>query len=159
MLLIRYAELNRLSACINDASRVSELHDMRIAAKRLRYTMEIYQPCFVGAWQKEYKACYEKIKAVQSILGDIHDCDVRAPAIAEFLTAHSERRPEIVIGLSNLVKKESQRRTELFDQFVLYWREMQNNGYRARFFRFAMALSPLGLEPPAPASAAKAQPE
>jgi len=47
-------------------------HDTRIAAKRLRYVLEILGPCGGEAADAARAAC----KRLQSILGDLHDCDL-----------------------------------------------------------------------------------
>ena len=47
-------------------------HAMRIAAKRLRYTVEIAKPVYVPALDDVITA----VKKVQTLLGDVHDCDV-----------------------------------------------------------------------------------
>jgi CHAD domain len=57
------------------ASKVQ--HDMRIAAKRLRYVLEITEGCF----GREAKAARAAAKELQSVLGDIHDCDVMSPRV------------------------------------------------------------------------------
>jgi CHAD domain-containing protein len=46
-----------------------ELHQYRIEAKKFRYTLEIFQPA-LGAPAKEW---LNRLKKVQSLLGDIHD--------------------------------------------------------------------------------------
>ena len=48
---------------------------MRIAAKRLRYVLEITGPCF----GPEAKAARDAAKRLQGVLGEIHDCDVMLP--------------------------------------------------------------------------------
>ena len=50
---------------------------MRIAAKRLRYVLEITESCF-GA---EADAARRAVKDLQGVLGDIHDCDVMLPRV------------------------------------------------------------------------------
>ncbi|HEY3329563.1 MAG TPA: CHAD domain-containing protein [Capsulimonadaceae bacterium] len=140
MLLTRFAEMFTLSQSIHDPERVQDLHDMRIAAKRLRYTMEIFQPCFTGAPAKEYKNVYEKVKSIQEQIGDIHDCDVRGPAIQQFLSDHVRRRPEIRVGLERLIEKEKQDRDRMYTEFVAYWSTLVRKGFRARFVRLATAL-------------------
>ena len=50
-------------------------HDMRIAAKRLRYVLEIVAECF----GPEALAAERAAKALQAVLGEIHDCDVMLP--------------------------------------------------------------------------------
>ena len=61
-----------------------ELHDMRIAAKRLRYALEL----FADALGPDTAACIERIKEFQEVVGDIHDHDVHA----DILRAHLETR-------------------------------------------------------------------
>jgi CHAD domain-containing protein len=69
---------NRLKQ-INDASdsvyrplRPKQLHKMRILAKRLRYAVELFAPC----WGEEFKKFAEEIARLQTSLGELHDCDV-----------------------------------------------------------------------------------
>jgi CHAD domain-containing protein len=55
-------------------------HDMRIAAKRLRYVLEVTEGCF----GRDASAARKAAKALQGVLGEIHDCDVMLPrAVAE----------------------------------------------------------------------------
>lgn len=140
MLLTRFAEMYALSHGIEDVERVQQLHDMRIAAKRLRYTMEIFQPCFAGECGREYKNVYDKVKSIQEQIGDIHDCDVRGPAISRFLEDHVNRRPEIRVGLERLVERESAQRDRMYTEFIAYWSSLSRKGFRARFVRLATAL-------------------
>ena len=44
--VFRIAELYGFVPYIHDPARADELHNMRIAAKRLRYTLEIFRICF-----------------------------------------------------------------------------------------------------------------
>lgn len=48
------------------------LHDLRIAAKRLRYSLELFALC--GA--AEAKPLAKEISKMQTALGDVHDCDL-----------------------------------------------------------------------------------
>ncbi len=64
-----------------DPAEVVALHDMRIAAKRLRYILEITAPIF-----GDYAATAVRLtKDVQDLLGEIHDCDVQIPEVQAFL--------------------------------------------------------------------------
>lgn len=140
MLLVRYAEMHALSVSIDDPARVQELHNMRIAAKRLRYTMEIFQPCFAGPLAKEYKAVYDRVKSIQEQIGQIHDCDVRVPAIEAFLDEHARRRPEIRVGLEKLIAREREERDRLYAEFLKYWAGLRRKGFRSRLFLLVASL-------------------
>jgi CHAD domain-containing protein len=52
-------------------------HEMRIAAKRLRYVLEIMAACL----GEEAEAARAISKDLQGVLGDIHDCDVMGPKV------------------------------------------------------------------------------
>jgi CHAD domain-containing protein len=52
-------------------------HEMRIAAKRLRYVLEITEGCL----GPDAKSARGVAKELQGVLGDIHDCDVMRPKV------------------------------------------------------------------------------
>ena len=60
--------------------RLTELHAMRIAAKHLRYTLEVFAPLYSSALRKPIKV----LKEIQSLLGRIHDCDVWLAQLPQF---------------------------------------------------------------------------
>jgi CHAD domain-containing protein len=51
---------------------IEQLHEMRIAAKRLRYAIEL----FVACWGETIAPFAEEIARMQSFLGEVHDCDI-----------------------------------------------------------------------------------
>ncbi len=71
----RLDELRTLAPAALEPLASTAQHDMRIAAKRLRYVLEITEPCF----GLEAKVAREAAKRLQGVLGDIHDCDVMLP--------------------------------------------------------------------------------
>jgi hypothetical protein len=74
---VRLDELCRLAPSALDPTRPKKLHDMRIAAKRLRYVLEIAQPALgSGAADGSRTA-----KRLQELLGEIHDCDEMLPRV------------------------------------------------------------------------------
>lgn len=52
-------------------------HDMRIAAKRLRYVIEVTGFCF----GKPAAAARRRARELQDLLGEVHDCDVMMPRV------------------------------------------------------------------------------
>jgi CHAD domain-containing protein len=75
----RLEELRSFAEEALDPSATTAQHDMRIAAKRLRYVLEITGACF-GA---EASAAHDTARKLQGVLGDIHDCDVLLPRVEE----------------------------------------------------------------------------
>lgn len=72
------ADLFRHAAAIPDPARVDELHEARIAAKRLRYTIEL----FPGLFGDDGLLALEQIRSFQEEAGKVHDLDVRLQLIA-----------------------------------------------------------------------------
>jgi CHAD domain-containing protein len=71
----RLEELHFLAAAALDPAAAADQHGMRIAAKRLRYVLEIVEGCF----GPEASVARRATKELQGVLGEIHDCDVMMP--------------------------------------------------------------------------------
>ena len=81
----RLDEMLAFEPYLANPDNVYELHEMRIAAKRLRYTMEIFQDVYtlytnVGP---EFGKALKAVKALQEHLGVLHDADVLVPQLLE----------------------------------------------------------------------------
>lgn len=63
------------------SSALDELHRMRIAAKRLRYVMEIFNPLY----HNKLKPFIRMIRSIQDALGEMHDCGVWLQSVPAFL--------------------------------------------------------------------------
>lgn len=74
---VRLDELHSFDPAIRDPADFEPLHDMRIAAKRLRYVLEI-----AGHTLPEDARGAEAVaRDLQERIGEIHDCDVLVPRI------------------------------------------------------------------------------
>ena len=70
-----------------DPATVEALHDMRIAAKRLRYVLELDRAVLRPV---RGDGASSTLKELQDLLGEIHDCDVHAAAVASCSTRCAE---------------------------------------------------------------------
>ncbi len=105
-------------------------HAMRIAAKRLRYTLEIARAVHPG----RLDAAVEAIKKVQTLLGDVHDCDVWLDHLDAFARAerkrivamfgHAGRFQRWLPGVEYLQGDLRCRRRQTFQHLVEYWAEL-----------------------------------
>jgi hypothetical protein len=82
VIAVRLDELLSLRPALDDPALVQQLHDMRIAAKRLRYALEMFDICFSGV-----KALLKQLTDIQEDLGTIHDLDVLIAILRERLQA------------------------------------------------------------------------
>jgi CHAD domain-containing protein len=103
ILATRLGELRELAAEALEPGAETAQHDMRIAAKRLRYVLEIVGVCF----GPEADAARVAAKELQGVLGEIHDCDVMLPKVA---------------GIGSLETLLRTRRELLYARFVELWR-------------------------------------
>lgn len=81
ILALRIDEVYSYDGLVADPAKVTELHDMRIACKRLRYLLEI----FAIAFDDDLEPFIEGVRGLQDLLGDVHDCDVQIPMLEEHL--------------------------------------------------------------------------
>jgi hypothetical protein len=80
---VRLDELMSFGPQALDPAEVEALHDMRIAAKRLRYVLELTAPVFGPGAERGAK----QAKKLQDLLGEIHDCDVMGPRVERHVEA------------------------------------------------------------------------
>jgi hypothetical protein len=93
---LRLDELLSWRRALVDPELVQELHDMRIAAKRLRYALEIFAICFADS-----KPVLKELTAIQEDLGTIHDLDVLTGMLRarlDALDALTEKRAAEIMG-------------------------------------------------------------
>ena len=121
-----------------DPGEVEALHDMRIAAKRLRYVLEVTEPCF-GPFAAQAR---KRTKELQDLLGDIHDCDVLVPKILAIRGELPDDHPDRP-GLRALVEERAGRRAALFADFLDFWTHLERDGFRARL-EYAITERPVG---------------
>jgi len=69
---VRTAEMFDFAHAIGDPARDADLHNMRIAAKRLRYTLEMFRPALTFDGPR----LIDTVKELQERIGTIHDADV-----------------------------------------------------------------------------------
>jgi hypothetical protein len=169
----RLAEVADLLAEAGDPAAVTALHDLRIAAKRLRYVLELTHPCF-GPYAR---TSIKRVKDLQDLLGEIHDADVQIPdvvgvlnalvaedavAVAEAASGEEDLPPAAAArsphaadwaGLVTVALHLQARRHLLFGRFLEIRRDLERKGFRARL-EFAAAERPASTsdsQPPVPA--------
>jgi CHAD domain-containing protein len=152
---VRLSELWGFAEHMPYPDRVRELHDMRIAAKRLRYCFEFFSPCF-----SQIEGALKRFKKLQDYLGELHDCDVwvdylrqqlrdafaemsaKRKALARFVGADPELQREAAQleellahgpaqGLLMMLGDIVERRGKLYGELLTYWDELEQAQFRA----------------------------
>jgi hypothetical protein len=151
----RLDELYSFTPQALNPKKVKALHDMRIAAKRLRYILEVTAFCF-GPYAG---TALKRAKELQDLLGEIHDCDEMLPrvraAVRELHNDDVDRLvalpgddddvpPELAAkvkhadaygGLEVLAVWLESRRMLLFERFLDRWKTLERNDFRGRLER------------------------
>lgn len=70
---VRSREVFVHSQGVLDLGQVERVHDMRVATRRLRAALEIFEPCFP---HKRHHKALKKVKALADALGERRDADV-----------------------------------------------------------------------------------
>ena len=165
--LVRLAELHSFDPAVRDPDEVEALHDMRIAAKRLRYILELTEPALGPVARTGGK----QAKNLQGILGDIHDCDELLPLVRRHVrrlrrrdaaalreaagprardvppsAASSAPNLKLYRGLEALIAWTEARRDVLYRRFIAEWDKLERAEFRAEMERglrdAATAVSP-----------------
>ncbi len=96
--------------------RIQELHQMRIAAKHLRYTLEGFSPIY----GPRLPLFVERVVSFQRQLGDIHDYDVWTQHLARYARVKSRSRHEEAV-LSKVKRHCLDLRQKTYRAFVRNW--------------------------------------
>jgi CHAD domain-containing protein len=96
-----------------------EMHHMRIAAKRLRYTLEFCRPT-LGNRAKTFLA---SARAVQDVLGDLHELDVWLDFLPKVMEEHKSK--DIRNAAERLQQRCRRLRAQTHSQFVGLWKRIE----------------------------------
>jgi CHAD domain-containing protein len=128
VILGRLKELEKLSVGLFQPFEIETLHDMRIAAKRLRYAIELFQQC----WRRSIAGYAKRTARIQTALGEVHDCDVWMESVGrEILRARKQKQPDRVAALMWLLSYLVKLRTKhLRDAFARWgdWETQEVSG-------------------------------
>jgi CHAD domain-containing protein len=120
---------------VNHPRRKDMLHQMRIAGKPMRYIMEI----ILYLASEQFRECFEEIKYVIELVGEIHDCDVFIPELNSHLKEireynnRVERNQRIpTVSVRSLVKELREKRLKLFAELCKTFERWERGRFREK---------------------------
>jgi hypothetical protein len=164
LLEVRLGELLELAPAVAEPSQARAHHDLRIAAKRLRYSLDTFAPLFAV----DLAPLTREVRTIQDHLGQIHDYDVFIPwferyrdyrrieaenklklttiagpgqktgqqSVADYRAALMRAaEPEEDLAILRLIERTRARREAAFAEFQRYWEDLMAGGFSARLRR------------------------
>lgn len=124
IILDRLKEFEALSNGLLNPFEIETLHDLRIAAKRLRYALELFQQC----WGRSISGYAKRIARIQAALGNLHDCDVWIEGLGKhIINARKHKQHDQVAALMWLLNHLVKLRTKHLRQAFARWREWETH--------------------------------
>ncbi len=117
LLRARFDEEQAARATALETLNPTDLHNERLAVKRLRYSLELFAAYFTPA-----QPTIALLKNLQTQLGDLHDCDV----LIAMVDAAQAEQP----ALGDAHRRLEQRRGSLLKQHLAYRRKIDKAAWR-----------------------------
>ncbi len=110
----RLDDVLALEQFVHDESAAVKHHELRIATKRLRYTMEIFSPLYKG----ELKEQISLMKKFQDVLGEIHDYVVWGQEFTVYLQGAPD---DARYGVSKVLSHAAEMMKSRYKNFASLW--------------------------------------
>ena len=166
----RLDELYDWDRYVDEPYRIRELHNLRIAAKRLRYTFEVFEDVF----PEQCQAFVDELTQIQDQLGALHDSDVmiallrlclagqdsatqqqlhadkgqsgEKPLVAHELVAYLldaavTPNAQERYGLEVFLKEQEQERERQYQQFRQHWYQLKKRDFHREMLAVLDAIS------------------
>jgi CHAD domain-containing protein len=97
----RLDEMLSFAPWVDDQNNVEEIHNLRIAAKRLRYSLELFR----FALPSEAGGLIDEVKEIQEHIGDMHDADVMIERVMEIINDDVTTRKVWLLEIASAVDR------------------------------------------------------
>jgi CHAD domain-containing protein len=112
---VRSREVADHAAGVLDVSDIERVHDMRVATRRLRAALEVFEPCFPA---KRFRAALREVKELADALGERRDRDVTIAALDEFAAAMGRADAAGISSLAEQLRAEQAEANEALGPYV-----------------------------------------
>ena len=112
---VRAAEVFEHSAGVLDLDDVEPVHDMRVATRRLRAALEVFEPCFP---RKRHRKTLRRVKALADALGVRRDLDVEIDLLESLAGEVGDEDGEALAALVGELRAQQQQANDDLVPFV-----------------------------------------
>lgn len=131
---VRAAEVFAHADGVLDLGEIEHLHDMRVATRRLRAALEVFQPCFP---RKRHRKALKRVKALADALGERRDLDVEIEALQGLAEEVSEPDRE---AIDVLIEERRERQGEANEALAPHVSSKRLKKLRRRLVRLVEAV-------------------
>lgn len=117
---------------ITQPDKIEELHLLRIAAKKLRYTMETFEPLY----GKRMEFFIESAKSIQQVLGQLHDFDIWIANLPRNISEKGIEK-ELSSGITYYLNRCRKLRNQTYDDFVQKWNNLKEENVWDELIEFS----------------------
>ncbi|MGA2385644.1 MAG: YfcE family phosphodiesterase [Candidatus Bathyarchaeia archaeon] len=127
----RLDDFQSLEKYVHEENANQKHHEMRINAKKLRYTMEFFAPLYKNKLKNEI----ETAKAYQDILGEKHDLEVWIEYLPKFVketkakNARKLDQAKFEQAIKNFLAFIKDQRTDHYRRFVQLWEDNKKENF------------------------------
>jgi len=122
-----YCQLRKRARRIDDHAPATELHKVRIRAKRLRYAAEFFEV----AYGKPAQRLAELLVNLQDVLGDLQDGVVNGQRIHQAVHTEAGAWPaETSLALGRVVQRDVHRANQIRQEFPRLYSAVRDEGWR-----------------------------
>lgn len=129
----RAEEVFAYSAGVLDLDQVERVHDMRVATRRLRAALEIFEPCFP---RKRHRKTLKRVKRLADALGERRDADVEIELLGQLAGEAAETD---CAALRSLIEERRARQREANEKLAPYVTAKRQRKLRQRLEKLVKA--------------------
>ncbi len=111
----RAAEVFEQDHDVLDVGDIERVHDMRVATRRLRAALEVFEPCFP---RKPHRKSLKRVKALADALGERRDRDVALEFLEEFASEAPDADQAPLAELIERLRAEQRQANDELSAFV-----------------------------------------
>lgn len=112
---VRSKEVFKHSKGVLDLGDVERVHDMRVATRRLRAALEVFEPCFP---HKRHRKALKEVKALADSLGARRDADVEIALLEGLLGQAAEADRGALLALIEELRVRQAKANEALAPYV-----------------------------------------
>jgi CHAD domain-containing protein len=131
----RLKDLGKVSSALYQPLEVEQLHELRIAFKRLRYALEVFEKC----WGDPIMVFAGRVAEMQTALGELHDCDVWIESFGKLGIRARKNESAQSKAVLWLLRHFMELRTTHFRNACRLWRRAQDDQFEVQLINVTQA--------------------